>query len=142
MSSSFALCFGALPCVAQSGKAELFGTILDPSALPIAYANVRLEEQATNTLFQAISGEHGDYHFLGLPVGQYILVVDHPEFRTYRQSGITLRISDQVLLDVQLEVGDQHRLSKSVSKHLTGNRIWLGELRRRQKNIVTLPLDG
>ena len=34
------------PCFGQAGRAELFGTIQDPSALPISNAKAQAEEQA------------------------------------------------------------------------------------------------
>src|SRR5690242_17464806 len=100
-----ASCFTVPRCFGQSGKAELLGTILDPATLPIANAKIRLEEQATHVTFETASGEHGEYHFLGLPVGEYVLTVEHPGFRIYRRSAITMRIADQVSLDVQLAIG-------------------------------------
>ena len=42
-----------------------------------------------------VSDEHGEYHILGLPAGQYVLTVEKPGFRTYRQSGIVLRLADR-----------------------------------------------
>ena len=55
--------------------------------------------------YSAVSDERGEYHILGLPAGQYVLTVEQPGFRTYRQSGITLRLADRTALDVKLEVG-------------------------------------
>src|SRR5258707_1177752 len=83
------LCFG------QAGRAELFGTIQDPSGLAIPKAKVEAEDQATMVHYSAASDERGGYHILGLPAGQYALTVEQPGFRTYRQSGVTLRLGDR-----------------------------------------------
>jgi len=47
----------------------------------------------------------GEYHLLGLPTGQYVLTVGATGFRTYRQSGVVLRLADRTSIDVALEVG-------------------------------------
>jgi len=94
-----------LLCLGQAGKAALSGTIDDPAGLPVRRAQVKAEEQATHALFSATSDDRGEYRLLGLPPGQYVLTVTEPGFKTYRQSGITLRIEDHTVQDVRLEVG-------------------------------------
>ena len=69
---------------------------------------VKAEEQATHALFSATSDERGEYRLLGLPPGEYVLTVKQPGFKTYRQSGITLRIEDRTAQDVRLEVGQPY----------------------------------
>src|SRR4051794_1801021 len=128
---------------AQAGKAELFGTIQDASGGGIAEAIVTGQQEGTNARFESSTNSRGEYHLLGLPAGQYQLSVEKQSFRPYQQSGITLRISDQVQLDVQLQLGqglqsvDVHgeislleTASGSVSFHLN------------QREIQTVPLDG
>jgi hypothetical protein len=136
-------CFLVLSCFAQGSTAELFGVIRDPSSLPVKNANAYLEEQATGALFRTASGEHGDYHFLGLPVGQYVLTVEQAGFRTFRQSGITLRIGDQVSLNVQLEIG-QPMQSVDVNAQASLLQSASGSVNFSvdERRIVTLPLDG
>jgi hypothetical protein len=138
-----ASCFTVLPCLAQSGKAELLGTVVDPSTLPIANANIQLEELATNATFRTTSGEHGEYHLMGLPVGQYVLTVEHSGFRIYRQSGITMRIADQISLDVQLAIG-QPAQTVDVSEQASLLQIASGSVSFSvdENKVVTLPLDG
>src|SRR5665213_367390 len=95
----------ALPCFAQAGRAELFGTVHDPSGLPIAKAKVTLEEQSTAARFEVASDARGEYHLLGLPAGQYQLTIEQPGFQLYQQTGVVLRIGDQTELDVKLQIG-------------------------------------
>src|SRR5579859_5336773 len=105
MKNLLGLALSIAPCFGQGGQAELFGTVQDPSGLPVTQAKVQAEDQATMARFSGISDERGEYHLLGLPAGQYALTVEQPGFRTYRQSGVTLRIADQTRLNVKLEVG-------------------------------------
>src|ERR1700730_12944266 len=91
-------------CLGQAGRAELFGTILDPSGLPVPKAKVEAEDQATMAQYSAASDGRGEYHILGLPAGQYVLTVQVTGFRMYRQSGITLRLGDKIAINVTLEI--------------------------------------
>src|SRR5450432_3732638 len=138
-----ALIVVCLPCFGQAGKAELFGAILDPTGLPIANAKVQAIEQATEAAFATTSNDRGEYHVLGLPAGQYVLTVQQPGFRTYRQSGITLRLADGTALDVRLEVG-QPSQSIEVTAEAPLLQTASGEvsLNVEEKKITTLPLDG
>ncbi len=78
-----------------------------------------------------------------MPAGQYVLTVEQPGFRTYRQSGITLRLADRTALDVKLEVG-QPSQSVDVTAAAPLLQTASGEvsLNVDEKKIVTLPLDG
>src|SRR2546425_11698376 len=87
-------------CLGQAGKAELFGVIQDPQGLAVTKAKVTGEEQATGARFGAVTGDRGEYHLLGLAAGQYVLTVEKPGFRPYRQEGIALRLGDQIRLSI------------------------------------------
>ena len=143
LSALAALVAVSLGCFGQAGKAELFGTIQDPQGLAVAQAKVTGEEQATGSRFDVVTDDRGDYHLLGLAAGQYVLTVEKPGFRPYRQEGITLRIGDQIRLSVKLELGQSSQsvevnaqaslletASGSVSYHVS------------QPQLETLPLDG
>ena len=114
----------AAPCFGQGGKAELFGVIQDPSGLPVSKARVKAREEATAAIYIATTDERGEYHLLGLPAGHYVVTVDQPGFRTYRQSGITLRIADQTALNVKLELGQP---SQSIDVTAAGLNAGVGE---------------
>ena len=76
-------------------------------------------------------------------ISKYVLTVEKPGFRPYRQEGITLRIGDQIRLNVKLELGQASEsvdvvaqaslletANGSVSYHVS------------QPQLETLPLDG
>jgi len=133
----------SVTCLGQAGRAELFGTILDPSGLPVAKAKIAAEDQATMAEYSAISDGRGEYHILGLPAGQYILITQISGFRMYRQSGITLRTGDRIDISVILEVG-QPSQSVNVIAAAPMLQTASGEvsLNLDEKKISTLPLDG
>ncbi|MBI2681357.1 MAG: carboxypeptidase regulatory-like domain-containing protein, partial [Candidatus Solibacter usitatus] len=133
----------AAPVFGQAGKAQLFGTIQDPTGLAVPQARVQVEDQATRARYAAVSDERGEYRLLGLKAGEYILTVEQPGFKTHKQSGITLRIEDKIAVDVKLDIGQQ-----SESVEVTGGAPLLqtasGDVSFNvdQARIVTLPLDG
>lgn len=139
----FPLILAPTLCHAQAGRAELLGVIRDPSNLPVSSARVGAEDQATMVRYSALSDERGEYHILGLPAGQYVLTVQKPGFRTYRQSGMVLRLAGQTPLDVTLEVG-QPSESIDVTAAAPLLQTTSGELGLNvdQEKISGLPLDG
>ena len=141
--SAAAVVSSPLPCFGQAGKAELFGTIQDPQGLAVAQAKVTGEEQATGARFDVTTDDRGDYHLLGLAAGRYVLTVEKPGFRPYRQTGITLRIGDQIRLDVKLELG---QASQSVDVNAEASLLETANgsvsYHVSQPQIETLPLDG
>ena len=131
------------PCFAQAGKAEVFGSIQDPQGLTVASATVTSTGSATGDHFSAVTDDHGGYHFLGLPAGQYTLTVEKPGFNLYRQEGITLRAGDQIALDIKLQIGST---SESVDVHAEATLLETANgsvsFHVNQKEIETIPLDG
>src|ERR1035438_10567810 len=130
-------------CFGQAGKAELFGAIQDPQGLAAAQAKVTTEEQATGVRFDVLTGDRGEYHLLGLAAGQYVLTVEKPGFRPYRQEGIALRIGDQIRLNVTLELG---QASQSVQVNAQASLLETAggsvSYHVSQPQLATLPLDG
>ena len=130
-------------CFGQAGKAELFGAVLDPAGLAVPAAKITAAETSTGARFREVSDAKGAYHLLGLPAGNYELLVEKPGFRPYRQTGLTLRLGDQSRLDIRLVLGQASEsvdvnaeasllqtAGGSVSYHVNGSQI------------ETLPLDG
>ncbi|HEY2845869.1 MAG TPA: TonB-dependent receptor [Bryobacteraceae bacterium] len=127
----------------QAGRAELFGVIQDPSGLAVAKAKVEAEDQATMAHYGVTSDEHGEYHIVGLPSGQYTLSVQQPGFRTFRQSGVTLRLGDRTGLDVKLEIGQPSQtIDVTAAAGLLQTASGEVSLNVDQQKITTLPLDG
>ncbi len=132
-----------LPCFGQAGRAELFGTVLDPSGLPVPKARVGAQEQATSARFEANTDAQGNFHLLGLPVGEYSLEIAHASFRNYKQTGIVLRLGDRIEINVHLELGLQTQ-TVDVNAQATQLQTASGAVTENidQAKIVTLPLDG
>lgn len=132
-----------VPCFGQAGRTELFGSIQDPAGLAVSKARVQAEDQATKAVYACATDDRGEYHLLGLPAGQYVLSVEQEGFRTYRQSGITLRLADRSELNVRLEVGrPAERVEVSAEAQLlqtTGGDV---SYHVDERKVTSLPLDG
>ena len=107
----YAIC--PLFAAAQAGRAELFGVIRDSSGGAIPGAAVQAEDQATMVRYSATSDDRGEYHLVGLPASNYVVTVEQPGFRMYRQSGITLRLAERTVLDLTLAGRTDHSDSRS-----------------------------
>jgi hypothetical protein len=136
-----------LPCSvggwAQAGRAELFGTVRDASALPLPGADVSLLEEETGARYEALAAADGRYHFAALPPGDYELTFRKDRFRTLRRSGIRLRVADRVGIDVAMAVGavreivDVHAAAPMLQTGSGTVGMTVGETRTE-----ALPLDG
>ncbi|HEY4360187.1 MAG TPA: TonB-dependent receptor [Bryobacteraceae bacterium] len=140
---AFLFLFPALACFGQAGRAEIFGTVQDPSHAMVANAKVEAQDQATQAIYAVTTDAEGEYHLLGLPAGPYVLSVAQPGFRTYRQSGITLRVADRIGLDVSLELG-QPTQAVDVKADATLLQAASGDVGFgvNEQKVETLPLDG
>jgi hypothetical protein len=93
--------------------------------------------------FAATSDERGAYHILGLPAGHYVLIVEQPGFRTFRQSGITLRMLDQTTLNVTLEIGQPTQsIEVTAAAPLLQTASGTVSFVVDETKVTTLPLDG
>jgi hypothetical protein len=133
----------SVSCFGQAGKAELFGKIEDASGAAAPQAKVVAEEAATGRRAESASDGSGDYHLIGLDAGSWTLRVEKAGFKSYRQTGIVLRIEDKIRLDVKLEVGEASQSVEvkgdtSLLETATGSVNY----HVNQTEIETLPLDG
>ena len=94
------------PCVvAQVVTATLYGNVTDSSGAAIPGANVTAKNAATGVEAAAVTNETGAYSFPSLLPGTYSLSVAKEGFKAKVTSGITLLVTQQARLDVQLEIG-------------------------------------
>ena len=128
----------------RGNTAELFGRKnLDSSGLPASGATVTAEDQATRAKTVARTNENGLYHLLGRAAGGYMLIVEEPGFRTYRQSGIVLRLGDRTEIGVKLELGQPAQsVEVSAAAPLLETSSGSVSFHVDEKRVVTLPLDG
>jgi len=133
----------AFPAAAQSTKAELYGTLHDPSGLALASAQVRLTNASTNADATSVTGPDGGYHFFALPAGTYRLTASKQGFQTLKREGITLRVGDATALDLSLPIGDvTQQIEITAQAPLLQTSRGTASFLVDQQKVDNLPLDG
>ena len=138
---SLTLCLLA-PALAGVGG-SISGTIKDPSGASIAKASITLVNAGTGVSQSATTDGRGAYTFPVLPVGSYVLDVNHPGFKPYRRTGIVLDTNSSLPLDVVLQVGeatDAITVSDS-AVHLDTYSSQMGEVINSEQ-MTAVPLNG
>ena len=133
----------SLSCLAQSGNTELSGELRDPQGLAVSGARVTATQRGTGVAIAGRTDSRGEYHLLGLGAGDYTVTVEQPGFRTYRRTGVTLRLADHAVVDAALEVG-QPAESVDVDAQAPLLQTANGTVNHylTQQQMETLPLDG
>jgi Carboxypeptidase regulatory-like domain/TonB dependent receptor len=97
--------WGVLPGVAQIDRANLNGTVSDPSGANVPDAKVEVVAPDTGYKRQASTGNSGVYSITGLPIGMYDLTISHEGFKTFEQKGIALLVGQTRTINAPLVVG-------------------------------------
>lgn len=103
------VCLALLPpsaSLAQESRATLIGRVTDPSGALISGASVRALNKATNASASSVTNESGTFEIPYLLPGLYRVTVEMAGFKTAVRDGIELRVSDRMMLDFQLELGN------------------------------------
>ena len=146
-SVSFALVLALLCAPRAFGQAvavaQLSGTVLDQSNLPLPGVDVTVTQTDTGLTRSVVTGANGDYVFTSLPVGPYKLAAQLAGFSTFEQTGIVLTVGDARSVNVTLAVGT---LSETIhvvadSPLVETTNIGVGTLVSNEQ-IVDLPLNG
>ncbi len=122
---------------------SISGTVKDPSGAAIAQAYVALVNSNTGVRQSTNADVRGAYTFPVLPVGGYVLEVNHPGFRPYRRTGIVLDANSALLFDIVLQVGertDAVTVSDS-AVHLETYSSQVGEVINGEQ-MNAMPLNG
>src|SRR4249919_1246908 len=90
---------------AQGTTATIVGTITDASGGALPGTLVTARNADTGLARSAPAGADGAYRLEFLPIGNYVVEAVLDGFKTAHRSGIALRVSDTVRVDVALELG-------------------------------------
>ena len=105
---------------AQTGTTSLHGKVLDSTRAVVEGATATLANAAQGISRSTTTPSTGEFEFLALPPGTYLLTVEKTGFKKYEQRDLQLLVnvpsSVNVLLEVgalttQVEVSDKPRLS-------------------------------
>jgi hypothetical protein len=88
-----------------TGAATLVGTVTDTTGAIVPGAKVTVVNVGTSFVHEGVTNTAGAYYVPNLSSGNYRLTIEAQGFKSYVQSGITLRINEQPRIDVVLEIG-------------------------------------
>jgi hypothetical protein len=91
--------------IAQVNTATLSGVITDSQGLPVRGAKVTLINSETAAERSAVADDNGRYSLVGLPPGQYKLMIDGgANFATYENNSITVTVGENAAFSPRLEL--------------------------------------
>ncbi|HKY46057.1 MAG TPA: carboxypeptidase regulatory-like domain-containing protein, partial [Pyrinomonadaceae bacterium] len=84
---------------------SIAGEVRDEKQAVITGATVTMRNISTNETRTAQTNADGRYHFAGVAVGSYELTVESSGFAKHQQSGITLALNQNAVVDVTMKPG-------------------------------------
>jgi hypothetical protein len=89
----------------QSTTASLSGTVVDEKQAVISGATVTARNVDTGFSRTAQADGEGRFRFVNLPVGAYQVTIEAPNFSKYVQTGITLVVNQDAVIEAVLKAG-------------------------------------
>ena len=90
---------------AQVPTGQISGRVMDSSGLALPGVTVTATQTSTSLVRSVVTNETGQYTLPSLPLGPYQLEAALPGFRTFVQSGITLQVNANLVIDATLPIG-------------------------------------
>ena len=87
-----------------NGRAEIVGTVTDPTGAVVAGADVELRSGGSGKIRSANCDASGRFSFSGLPEGDYVIQVTQQGFKTAAVA-LTLEVRDRAVLSAVLSIG-------------------------------------
>jgi hypothetical protein len=109
LKSSAASCLLALllisNAIAQVATTSLRGLVSDPAGAVVSSAQLTLADASSGFSRNTTSNERGNYQFLQVPPGTYMLTATAQGFATARKEHVVLLVNTPATIDVVLKVG-------------------------------------
>jgi hypothetical protein len=124
-------------------SSKLTGRVIDPSGRGVPAAAIQVRNVETEVHRIVTSNAEGMYEVPALPVGTYRLQVRVPGFRLYTVENVTMDVSQTVILDLLLEIGDisQEVTVASKTALIDAATSSVGQVTDRQ-TVQEIPLNG
>jgi hypothetical protein len=136
------LTLGSAVAFAQS-TAQINGIVRDDSGGVLPGATVTATQTATGFERSAVTDAEGAYTLPNLPLGPYRLEVALAGFRTYAQTGITLQVNANPVINVTLSLGQvSETVAVEAAAPLVETRTTGISQVVENERIVALPLNG
>lgn len=128
---------------AQGPSASVVGTITDSSGGSIPGATVRARHLETGFEQTTVTNPSGAYRIIGLQAGAHELTIAAAQFSTLRQTGIVLRVGEEVRSDAALKPGGvEQTLEVTASALNTATESATIATVVDTRNVQELPLNG
>jgi hypothetical protein len=142
--TTFLLLSFATSAFAQTGNAQLGGTVTDPSDALIPGVTVTATNVDTNIVQTTISNETGSYNFPVLQPGKYKVTADLPGFKQAVFNDVTLPYAGQIRLNFALQLGTASttvEVNAAATSVIRDSSASVGDV-LTQSNIQNLPMVG
>ena len=128
---------------AQTGTTSLHGSVADKTGAVIVGAKVTLSNAQQGLHREATTNSSGEYEFLALPPGNYVLVVEMTGFRKYEQKNLQLLVNLPTTSNAVLEVGTSTETVEvsAQAETLNATDASIGNA-FNESQVKELPLEG
>src|SRR5678816_3969929 len=103
---SHALIGVSLLAQSSTGTATMVGAVTDSTGAVVPGAKITVTNAGAGFVFNSVTSAEGTWYIPNLNPGSYQLRIEVLGFKSYVQSGITLRTAEQPRIDISLEVGN------------------------------------
>lgn len=136
-------CLIGLPLLAQQDSGTILGTVRDAQDAVVPNATVTVRNLGTAVAKTVQVTQAGHYAVPFLTPGDYSVSVEAAGFKESTKTGLQLRVADQLVIDMKLEVGAvaEHITVEATSPLLEAASVTLGQV-VDARTIVDLPLNG
>src|SRR5215475_8724108 len=133
----------AAAAAAQTATSEIAGTVRDSTGGALPGVTITLTHQASGQTRQLPTDANGNYVAPALPVGEYTVKAELPNFQSQLRQGIVLQVGRQARVDLTLEIGNINQevtIDDSAPALQTANAE-LSEIIDNAR-VTSLPLNG
>ncbi len=122
---------------------NISGYVKDPSGAVVTDAKVAITNEGTGSVRETTSGATGFYQILGLVSGSYSIEAESAGFKRFRNSGVVLRVDENLRADVILQLGQlSEAVEVSAQSALVDTRSSQTAASIDDRRLVDLPLNG
>jgi hypothetical protein len=124
-------------------SATVTGRVTDEQAAIIPNARIQITAVETGAVYTVLTNADGIYTIPNLPIGAYTLQAGVSGFQTYVQTGIGLRVGDNVQINITMKVGGvAERVEVAAGAGMVQTQQNTISQVIDQQRIVELPLNG
>ena len=140
LSASF---FSAPAAHAQSATSEIVGTVKDATGAVLPGVALTITHEASGQVRHLTTDASGNYVVPSLPVGEYTVKAELPNFKTHIGQGVVLQVGRQERVDLVMELGavTEQVTVQELAPLLRTTNAEVGEVIENQR-VTSLPLNG